>query len=126
MTAGRPADRDFTLTDIAVTEERDHDALVLLPSGSLDSGNAHKFESIVMGHVNNGELRLIVDFSGLNFVSSAGLRVFILAARAVQARMGQIILCSMKNHVEDVFRVSGIYRVITIKESRAAALAALA
>ena len=114
------------MADIAVTEERDHDALVLLPTGSLDSGNVHKFESIVMGHVNNGERRLIVDFSDLNFVSSAGLRVFIIAARALQARMGQIILCSMKTHVEDVFRVSGIYRVITIKESRAAALAALA
>ena len=113
------------MVKIAVAEERQDEALVLLPSGSLDSGNAHVFESIVMGHVNNGELRLIVDFSGLHFVSSAGLRVFILAARALHARMGKIILCSMKNHVEDVFRVSGIYRVITIKESRAAALAAL-
>ena len=126
MTFGLAAGRGLELKDIAVTEERDQDVLVLLPTGSLDSGNVHKFESIVMAHVNNGELRLIVDFSGLNFVSSAGLRVFIIAARALQARMGQIILCSMKTHVEDVFRVSGIYRVITIKESRAAALAALA
>ena len=126
MSAGRAAGGDLELADITVTEEREHDALVLLPAGSLDSGNAHAFELIVMGHVSNGERRLIVDFSGLNFVSSAGLRVFIIAARALQARMGQIVLCSMKNHVEDVFRVSGIYRVITIKESRAAALAALA
>lgn len=114
------------MAEVAVTEERDHDALVLLPAGLLDSGNAHAFESIVMGHVNNGEQRLIVDFSGLNFVSSAGLRVFIIAARALKARNGRIILCSMKNHVEDVFKVSGIYRVITIKASRAEALAALA
>lgn len=114
------------MADIEVLEERDHDTLVLLPVGSLDSGNVHKFEALVMGHINNGELRLVVDFSGLNFVSSAGLRVFIIAARALQARMGQIVLCSMKNHVEDVFRVSGIYRVITIRESRADALATIA
>ena len=98
---------------------------MLLPTGSLDSGNVHVFESIVMGHVNDGERRLIVDFSGLNFVSSAGLRVFIIAARALKATGGQIVLCAMKNHVEDVFQVSGLYRVITIKPSRAEALAAL-
>ena len=77
-----------------------------------------------MGHVNNGEQRLIIDFSRLQFVSSAGLRVFILAARALQAIKGRIVLCAMQHHVEDVFRVSGIHRVITIKESRVAALEA--
>lgn len=112
------------MADIAVTEERRHDALVLLPTGSLDSGNVHRFESIVMGHVNNGERRLIVDLSGLNFVSSAGLRVFVIAARALQADNGRIVLCGMQHHVEDVFRVSGIYRVIAIKASQADALAA--
>lgn len=112
--------------EIVVEEERDQDALVLLPVGSLDSGNAHAFESIVMGHVNNGERRLIIDFSRLHFVSSAGLRVFIIAARALEASEGQIILCAMQPHVEDVFRVSGIYRVITIKESRPEALDAFA
>ena len=111
--------------EIAEERDRDNDALVLVPIGSLDSGTAHSFESLVMGHVNNGERRLIVDFSRLHFVSSAGLRVFVIAARALRASQGQIILCAMPNHVEDVFRVSGIYRVITIKESRAAALDAL-
>ena len=112
--------------EIEVVEERDQDTLVLLPVGSLDSGNAHAFEAIVMGHVSSGEQRLIVDFSRLHFVSSAGLRVFIIAARALKASSGQIILCAMQHHVEDVFRVSGIYRVIAIEETRAAALAALA
>ena len=110
------------MTEIEVAEERDQGALVLLPSGSLDSGNAHAFEALVMGHINNGERRMIVDFSELHFVSSAGLRVFIIAARALKAHQGHIALCAMRHHVEDVFRVSGIYRVITIKASRTEAL----
>ena len=113
------------MADLEVTEERGDVALVLLPTGSLDGGNVHHFESLVMGHVNNGERRLIVDFSGLNFISSAGLRVFVIAARALRASDGRIILCGMKHHVEDVFRVSGIYRVIDIKASRAEALETL-
>ena len=117
---------DLELAEIKVTEERDHGALVLAPGDSLDGGNVHTFEGIVMRHVNNGERRLIVDFSRLNFISSAGLRVFVIAARALQESDGQIVLCGMKPHVEDVFRVSGIFRVIAIKASRAEAVDALA
>ena len=113
------------MAEVTVTEERDHGALVLMPAGSLDSGNVHRFEKTVMRHVHDGERRMIVDFSRLNFVSSAGLRVFIIAARALEADNGRIVLCSMKHHVEDVFRVSGIYRVISIMASRAEALASM-
>ena len=52
--------------------------------------------------------------------------MFVIAARALKARDGKIVLCAMKHHVEDVFQVSGLYRVISIKASRAEALAALA
>jgi stage II sporulation protein AA (anti-sigma F factor antagonist) len=110
------------LAEVEVAEERDHGALVLVPSGSLDSGNVHRFEAVVMRHINNGERRLIVDFNRLDFVSSAGLRVFVIAARALKADNGRIVLCDMKHHVEDVFRVSGIYRIIAIKASRQEAL----
>ena len=91
--------------DIEVTEERNHDVLVLLPIGRLDSMNARSFESIVMEHI-----------------SSTGLRVALLATRALQASKGQIVLCAMKKHIEEVFRISGFDRIISIKESRKAAL----
>lgn len=110
--------------DIEVAEERDDDALVLLPAGRLDSGNARSFESIVMERINNGERRLIVDFSRLDFISSSGLRVLLIAAKTLQAGDGKIVLCAMKNHIEEVFRISGFDRIIPIKDSRAAALEA--
>ncbi len=108
--------------DIEVAEERDNGVLVLLPIGRLDSRTAHSFESIVMKHISSGERLLIVDFSRLDFISSAVLRVVLLATRALQASKGQIVLCAMKNHIEEVFRISGFDRIISIKESRKAAL----
>ena len=108
--------------DIEVVEERHHDVLVLLPIGHLDSGNASAFESIVMEHINSGERHLIVDFSRLYFISSAGLRVALLATRALQASQGRIVLCAMRKHIEEVFRISGFDRIIVIKESRQSAL----
>ena len=94
--------------DIEVLEERHHGVLVLLPVRRLDSGNARAFESIVMGHINSGERHLIVDFSRLDFISSAGLRVALLATRALEASQGRIVLCAMKKHIEEA--LDGIVR----------------
>ena len=108
--------------DIEVAEERHDDALVLLPIGRLDSGNAHSFESIVMQHLSGGEQRLIVDFSRLTFISSSGMRVLLIAAKALHASQGKIALCAMQNHIEEVFRISGFDRIIPIRDSRQLAL----
>jgi len=112
--------------DIEVVEERSDEALVLLPVGRLDSGNARSFESVVMGHVSNGERRLIVDFSRLDFISSSGMRVLLIAAKGRKAGDGTLVLCTMKNHIEGVFRISGFDRIIPIRPSRESALASSA
>ena len=109
--------------DIEVAEERTDEVLVLLPIGRLDSGNARSFESVVMDHVSSGERRLIVDFSRLDFISSSGMRVLLIAAKALKAGEGTLVLCAMKNHIEEVFRISGFDRIIPIKDSRELALA---
>ena len=122
--ATRRDDGRGTSMNIEVAEERDGDVLVLLPVGRLDSGNARSFESIVMDFISAGERRLVVDFSRLDFISSSGLRVLLIAAKALKAGKGTIILCSMKNHIEEVFRISGFHRIIPIKPSREGALEA--
>ena len=110
--------------DIEVAEERNGEVLVLLPVGRLDSSNARSFESVVMGCVGNGERHLVVDFSRLRFISSSGMRVLLIAAKALRTGKGTLVLCSMAAHIHDVFRISGFDRIIPIKESRVAALAA--
>ena len=107
---------------IEVTEERTGDVLVLLPSERLDSSSARAFESILMGHVSNGQRRIVVDFSRLHFIASSGLRVLLLAARALKVESGMLALCAMETNVENVFRVSGLHRIIAVETSRDAAI----
>ncbi|MDE2907036.1 MAG: STAS domain-containing protein [Acidobacteriota bacterium] len=109
--------------EIEVAEEREDGALVLLPVGRLDSANARAFEAIVMERVGAGEERLVVDFSKLNFISSSGMRVLLLAAKQLHARQGVLVLCSMQDHIHEVFRISGFDQIIPIRDSREAALA---
>ena len=96
--------------------------MVLLPVDRLDSGNAHSLESILIGSITSGERQVVVDFNHLEFVSSAGLRTFLLAATALKASRGTLVLCAMKTHIETTVRTSGLQWVIPIEQSREAAL----
>ena len=91
--------------DVEVGEEREDGALVLLPVGRLDSANARAFEAIVMDRIGAGEQRLIVDFSKLNFISSSGMRVLLMPARQLHSKQGILVLCSMQDHIHEVFRI---------------------
>ncbi len=108
--------------NIEVAEERDGGALVLLPTGRLDSANARSFESLVMERVDGGEKQLVVDFSRLNFISSSGMRVLLMAAKKLHATEGKLVLCSMPDHIHEVFRISGFDQIISIRDTRESAL----
>jgi anti-anti-sigma factor len=66
---------------------------------------------------------VIIDCAGLDYVSSAGLRVFLLAARASQRTGLAFAICGLKPAVREVFDVSGFSRVIAVFVDRVNALA---
>ncbi len=112
--------------DVEVTEERVGEVLVLSPIGRLDSANVHSFESVIMERVSKGERRVVVDFSRLDFISSSGMRVLLIASKALKAKAGTLVLCSMKDHIEEIFKISGFIQIIPVKSSREAAVVASA
>ena len=77
--------------DIEVAEERDGQVMVLLPVGRIDGRNARSFESAIMDLINSGKRQVVVDFSRLDFISSSGLRVLLVAARALRACRGTLV-----------------------------------
>ena len=66
---------------------------------------------------------VIIDCGMLEYVSSAGLRVFLLAARAAQKAGIAFALCSLKPAVREVFDLSGFSSIIAVHPDRATALA---
>ena len=107
--------------DGGVAVERDDGVLVLLPVGRLDSTNARALEAIMVDRINAGEHRMVVDFSRLNFISSSGMRVLLLAAKHLHSKQGALVLCAMQDHIHEIFRISGYDQLIPIWDSRPAA-----
>jgi len=83
---------------------------------------AKTFEEKILQVINSGAQRLIVDLSLLEYVSSAGLRVFLLAAKRLQANDGKIALCGLQDHIRQVFDLAGFSSILSIYGSRAEAV----
>jgi anti-sigma B factor antagonist len=108
-----------------ISEDRKADAVVLALSGKLDATTAKTFEDRILGLINSGTQRLIVDLSQLEYVSSSGLRVFLLAAKRLQATDGKIVLCGLQDNVRQVFDLAGFSSFLSTYGSRDEAIKGL-
>jgi anti-anti-sigma factor len=102
------------------------DAVVVSPVGRIDQSNADVFEEALAPHLarcTGGEDRLIVDLSGLEYISSAGLRVLMLAAKQSKAQGGALLLTGLQPLVQEIFEISRFTMVFGITPSLREALA---
>jgi anti-anti-sigma factor len=92
--------------------------------GEVDSVSASELETRVMGLLDRGVNCLLLDCSGLTYINSAGLRVFLLAAKQL-AGHGALGFCGLTPNVRLVFETIGFERILTIYPDRAGALRAM-
>lgn len=92
-------------------------------SGRIDSSNAKKFEEAMLAQVGAAAGGVLVDLKGLEYISSAGLRVILLAAKQQQRQGRKFALCSPSPEILEVFEVSGFNKIIDIHGAKADALA---
>ena len=97
-----------------ITERRTADIVTLSLSGKLDGTTAKAFEEKILGQIESGDRRFIIDLAQLDYVSSAGLRVFILAAKRLNSANGKIVLCSLKDPVREVFDIAGFSSIFSV------------
>ncbi len=108
-----------------IKEDKQGDAVVLTVSEHLDSATASVFESRLLGLVDRGERRIVVDCAALDYVNSAGLKVFLLAAKRLEPLGGRLVLCALAPSVLMIFEMIGFTRIMKIMASREDALRVL-
>ena len=97
--------------------------LVLSPAGRIDTTTAGALEGRLASALAGASPRLVLDFSGVEYISSAGLRVLLVAARRVQSTNGRLALCGMPQPVHQVFQLAGFLPLFTIESTTDAAVA---
>ncbi|MFA5849371.1 MAG: STAS domain-containing protein [Bacteroidales bacterium] len=90
--------------------------------GRVDTTNANEFEKAVMEVVASGINRIILDCSGLNYISSSGLRVFLIVQKKMMASKGELRLCSLQPGIQEIFDISGFTSIFSIYPDKDLAL----
>ena len=104
-----------------VNEKRQDGVVVLALKGRLDSNTSGDFEKQLLGMVQGGETRFVLDFSELDYISSAGLRVLLKAVKELKRTDGRLCVCAVKDYIREIFSLSGFLSFlptyVTIEES---------
>jgi len=108
-----------------IVEAREGGVLVLSPQGRLDSNTAKLFEAALMGKIDGGDRRILVDFGQLDYISSAGLRVILMGAKKLKSLNGRFALSSLSENIREVFDISGFSAILEIHGDRSSAVAAM-
>ncbi len=106
------------------TETRDN-TVVVTPQGRLGFGEAGEAQSAIEQAIATADTGLVVNCAELEYLSSAGLRVFLMAAKAAEQKGVRLAACALTENVASVIKLSGFERVLDIHESLDAALAAV-
>lgn len=106
---------------LQIVESRESDVIVLQLSGRIDTSTAADLEAAAEAHM-RGPSQLLVDLGGIQYVSSAGLRIFLMMAKKLKLAKGRLVLCAMPTAVREVFDLAGLSRIFDIQADRAAGL----
>jgi len=87
---------------------------ILEIQGRIDGMTAAEIKRSFDQAVNEGQRHLIVDFRGVSYMSSAGLRIILETHKSLNIIGGELILLSIPPSVADIFRVSGMGSMLNI------------
>jgi anti-anti-sigma factor len=95
------------------------------PKGRIDSATAAAFESQCAALIEEGPNRIVLDFAQVDYISSAGLRAVLIAAKKARTLGGALTLCGLRDNVKEVMSVSGFDALLGAHPGVEDAIAAL-
>jgi anti-anti-sigma factor len=107
-----------------INEEQLGGVTALSVKGRIDSGTAPEFGGKLEAAVSAPMSRLVVDLRELEYISSAGFRVLLVAAKRAEATDSKLVLCSLPAKVQQLFDLGGFLDLFAIVASRDEAIAA--
>ncbi len=90
--------------------------------GRIDSVTAKDFEAKIQPLVGNGTPKMIIDCSQMDYISSAGLRIFLTIHKTVVSKGGLVRLCCLQPSIMEIFDISGFSNIFPVYPDMASAI----
>ena len=112
------------MTDNALTVETQDDgaARTITVIGRVDGNTVRSLESTVQQLAGSEVPAVVFDLERMTYVSSAGLCVFLVAAKQAQRAGGKVVFCNLADNIREVFKVGGFNQILTLRETKEEAL----
>ncbi len=103
--------------------KKETSATVITITGRFDAVTTPQYEKTMNELITGGDIAFVVDFDGLDYISSAGLRGLLFTAKQLKGKGGQIRFANVKGTVKEVFDISGFGSIFQMDDSVSASLA---
>ena len=97
-------------------EKRAGNVAILTLNGRLDAYSSNELERSISALIDNGSVRLVVNFDGVDYISSSGLRVMLASLKRLKKAEGDLKLACLKPYVKEVFDIAGFTQLFEIYE----------
>ena len=98
---------------MTIDKQQNGSELTLTLNGRLDTTTAPELENAIKENI-AGITNLVMDFAGLEYLSSAGLRV-ILSAQKTMNKQGEMVIRNVNETINEVFEITGFIDILTIE-----------
>lgn len=104
-----------------------HEEIAIVePAGRIDSATSRELGERLGNLIKEGRQRVVVDFGRVGYISSAGFRVLLIAAKDSEDRNGAFALCNLSQEVRRLFEIGAFLDLFRIYPSREEGVAGIA
>lgn len=99
---------------ITVDVEGEGDITILRLEGRLDASSSPALESKLNDQIGQNHLKILMDFSRVDYLSSAGMRLLLSTTKKLKAKEGKLVLVSINDEVMEIIKMAGFERILQI------------
>jgi anti-sigma B factor antagonist len=96
-----------------IRSEDSGDEVKIYPDGKLDTNSSQQLTDEIKRYTDSGR-KVVIDFEKIEYISSAGLRVLVLADQELNKNGGELSVTHVSDHIMDIFEMTGFDNMLTI------------
>lgn len=94
--------------------EEKGDVVVVRIQGRLDAASSPQLEKKVNAIIDSGHFKIILNFAGVEYLSSAGMRLMLSVSKKLKHLEGKVVACSINDDVMEVVKMAGFHQVLEL------------
>lgn len=107
---------------LQLNQLKSDDYTIIEVNGRLDTSSYSQLEEKINEVMNAHEKNIVIDLENMEYVSSSGLRVFLMTLKRMKAVGGKFHLCNLRTNVKEIFEIAGFSSIFSIFESKEKAI----